>query len=647
MRFIFLSLVILLFVACTQERLPEIKEKSSLEPVARKSSFLDRYIDNYLNLHYRPWKHKSPMYTDTESFWGYSEFTKNKGLLQEDLTPYEEKWFDEILAFSNLEEYNTTIEHAITIQNTNLRVFPTQKPLFRVSYHNNGYPFDLLQNSNVALMSPVNILNYSQDKTWAFVETSFATGWIKTEHLALVDEQQLDAIKNLQHIVITEDGSPIYKDEQPIINVKTGIVLPITHEDNQYFYPYILDKDSKKIATKIEKKFASSFPLEFNEENIQKVADNLKGESYGWGGIGEKRDCSALTKDFMSVFGVWLPRNSGSQRNIGDFFDLSKFADREKDELIKKYATPYLSLVYFPGHIMLYVGNNDDNALVLHNIWGIRTIKNGVRGREIIGKSIVSDLFLGKNLKHIDKDNMLISRVTGFNTIGLTKSKKYAIKLGISYSDYISHIEDNIIYFKDNTTLIFDDNEEKTLDELMRNADAEDMFKFPYVKGNVNGPFNSDPGRFRDEKFFKKIYGNTKEDIEKNLIEVVWLPKKIGKKYLFNKNNGAADALQKVSNELDKLGNEFLPYLENIGGTYNHREIADTNQLSTHSFGIAIDINTEKSRYWQWDKEKNETVNTHKIPQKIINIFEKHGFIWGGKWQHYDTMHFEFRPELL
>ena len=29
------------------------------------------------------------------------------------------------------------------------------------------------------------------------------------------------------------------------------------------------------------------------------------------------------------------------------------------------------------------------------------------------------------------------------------------------------------------------------------------------------------------------------------------------------------------------------------------------------------------------------------------HIFERHGFIWGGKWHHYDTMHFEYRPELL
>jgi peptidoglycan LD-endopeptidase CwlK len=30
-----------------------------------------------------------------------------------------------------------------------------------------------------------------------------------------------------------------------------------------------------------------------------------------------------------------------------------------------------------------------------------------------------------------------------------------------------------------------------------------------------------------------------------------------------------------------------------------------------------------------------------------VRVFEKHGFIWGGRWYHYDTMHFEYRPELI
>ena len=40
-------------------------------------------------------------------------------------------------------------------------------------------------------------------------------------------------------------------------------------------------------------------------------------------------------------------------------------------------------------------------------------------------------------------------------------------------------------------------------------------------------------------------------------------------------------------------------------------------------------------------KYKNE------IPWEIVRVFEAHGFVWGGKWYHYDTMHFEYRPEIL
>jgi hypothetical protein len=37
----------------------------------------------------------------------------------------------------------------------------------------------------------------------------------------------------------------------------------------------------------------------------------------------------------------------------------------------------------------------------------------------------------------------------------------------------------------------------------------------------------------------------------------------------------------------------------------------------------------------------------NQIPQVIVDAFEAEGFIWGGRWYHYDTMHFEYRPELL
>jgi hypothetical protein len=34
-------------------------------------------------------------------------------------------------------------------------------------------------------------------------------------------------------------------------------------------------------------------------------------------------------------------------------------------------------------------------------------------------------------------------------------------------------------------------------------------------------------------------------------------------------------------------------------------------------------------------------------PDRFVRAFEKRGFIWGGKWFYWDTMHFEYRPEIL
>ncbi|WP_407639298.1 M15 family metallopeptidase [Desulfarculus baarsii] len=29
------------------------------------------------------------------------------------------------------------------------------------------------------------------------------------------------------------------------------------------------------------------------------------------------------------------------------------------------------------------------------------------------------------------------------------------------------------------------------------------------------------------------------------------------------------------------------------------------------------------------------------MPRDIVEVFEAHGFVWGGRWRRYDTMHFE------
>jgi hypothetical protein len=109
---------------------------------------------------------------------------------------------------------------------------------------------------------------------------------------------------------------------------------------------------------------------------------------------------------------------------------------------------------------------------------------------------------------------------------------------------------------------------------------------------------------------------------------------------------GADKKLEAVIAELEKLAGEYRQYLMPPGGTFNYRHIAGTARLSPHSYGIAVDIAVAPSHYWQWEAG-GAALYKNSIPYTIVEIFEKHGFIWGGKWYHFDTMHFEYRPELL
>ncbi len=226
--------------------------------------------------------------------------------------------------------------------------------------------------------------------------------------------------------------------------------------------------------------------------------------------------------------------------------------------------------------------------------------------------------------------------------------KPTADKLIKAYPDYLIGCENNYLIWRDGEKQLFDDAQKKDFEQLLDNADLDDMFFYPYPLGehSYSAPLlNVDPGRIRNSEFFKKMYGATPQQVENNLVTIPWLPKSTHKTIRISRINGVDKKLAQVSAELDELPADLKKYVINTAGTFNWRVISGTQRLSGHSFAIAIDINTQFSNYWQWAGKNYAYKN--QIPKQIVEIFEKYGFIWGGKWYHYDTMHFEYRPELL
>jgi len=123
-----------------------------------------------------------------------------------------------------------------------------------------------------------------------------------------------------------------------------------------------------------------------------------------------------------------------------------------------------------------------------------------------------------------------------------------------------------------------------------------------------------------------------------------------------------AEPLEKVSLSLEALRESdpetaaFLATLAGMNG-YNYRYVEGTASRSYHSYGLAVDLIPRsyhgRSAYWQWAMYAGEdwwTIPYEKRwlpPLKVVKAFEEQGFVWGGKWLCFDTMHFEYRPELL
>jgi hypothetical protein len=206
------------------------------------------------------------------------------------------------------------------------------------------------------------------------------------------------------------------------------------------------------------------------------------------------------------------------------------------------------------------------------------------------------------------------------------------------------------LVMKNGVKLIYADGRAKDFQEKLNKPDLKDMLSQLYRPGAGGEPFRPDydPGRFRVNALFNAVYGASSREVQANMVPVSFC----GARVMFNAQNGAAQALKRVGQELAALvakRPQLRQYLFPLGGTFNWRHIAGTSRLSPHSWGIALDLNPRKGAYWRGRKLGGAGVERlrHNYPPEIVELFEKHGFIWGGKWSHFDLMHFEYRPELL
>jgi hypothetical protein len=156
--------------------------------------------------------------------------------------------------------------------------------------------------------------------------------------------------------------------------------------------------------------------------------------------------------------------------------------------------------------------------------------------------------------------------------------------------------------------------------------------------------------------FRAALYGSSSRGgAEANLVKAPLFGKTVSVHKMIAAAVRKVDAAVAEAAKRDTDTAEFLAGIGSIGG-YNWREIRGTTRRSYHSWGLAIDVQPRrlgnKVTFWEWERERNVDWMLVPLdrrwapPKTVIEAFEAEGFAWGGKWDFYDTMHFEYRPEL-
>jgi hypothetical protein len=119
-------------------------------------------------------------------------------------------------------------------------------------------------------------------------------------------------------------------------------------------------------------------------------------------------------------------------------------------------------------------------------------------------------------------------------------------------------------------------------------------------------------------------------------IDPDWVKRNITRPYLpivgsIDVHVKVAPIITHVLREIESIG--LGDHIEQFGAWCGrHKNFDTTRSLSTHSWGIACDINWHDNPFGEIGR----------MDPRIVDIFERHGFQWGGRWRRRDDMHFQY-----
>ena len=363
-------------------------------------------LDNEYNERYfKPWS-MSEINISIEDYGWETRFVRKKPIYTVKANIIPPSTYEKWIANAQTELFNTQKIKAITIKRTDLKSLPTKESFYRDPHQTGeGFPFDYNQNSAYPPNMPLLISHFSKDGKWAFVHGAYAFGWLDMKDIAIVDDDFIRKFKNGNYAITVKDNLRLYKNTKPISLVKLGTLFPY---DNEGYFFVTKDKEGMAKLNKAKptyKGIIAPKPIAFTPNNVARIAGAFINEPYGWGENYEARDCSALTRDFFAPFGIFLERNSRDQAKDGTQISLLGLSAEEKKAKILQDAIPFRSMLFVPGHIVLYMGQFQGEPVIMHSYWGIRQQDFT---KLITGRTIITTTQPGKELPFVRKESQLI-----------------------------------------------------------------------------------------------------------------------------------------------------------------------------------------------------------------------------------------------
>jgi hypothetical protein len=284
----------------------------------------------------------------------------------------------------------TAMRFAFTVTRANIRTFPTND---FVADKSDDREFDLLQETAIDPAEPAVILHESLNKEWYYVQTYNYRGWLPAKVLAIAANRQewRQYLDTAEFLTVTARKLTIGDNEFAM-----GARLPLAtnkvqvRADSKYAVRLPVRGSKGELVFKLAEVPADNQVvcgyLPYTRANIISQVFKLQGQRYGWGGMHGSWDCSSLVLDVYRSFGFKLPRNADEQELAAG--RTITFSGSER--LMQINALEPGAAVYMPGHVMIYLGEQDGHPYIIHALGGHSTPE----GRVTVMRVVVSDLSL-------------------------------------------------------------------------------------------------------------------------------------------------------------------------------------------------------------------------------------------------------------